>query len=66
MQIVDAQGLPVRTANVQATRSQSVLEGITPNDRDRAWYDMTKAAMADFDKQMEAEIRNNFGIYFNQ
>ena len=66
VQIVDPQGLPVRTANVQASRSQSVLEGITPNDRDRAWYDMTKAAMADFDAQMENEIRNNFGIYYNQ
>jgi hypothetical protein len=66
VQIVDAQGLPVRTANVQAQRSQSVLEGITPNDRDRTWYDMTKAAMADFDSQMENEIRNNFGIYYNQ
>jgi len=66
VQIVDAQGLPVRTANVQAQRSQSVLENITPNDRDRTWYDMTKAAMADFDTQMENEIRNNFGIYYNQ
>jgi len=66
VQIVDAQGLPVRTANVQAQRSQSVLEGITPNDRDRTWYDMTKAAMADFDAQMENEIRNNFGVYYNQ
>jgi hypothetical protein len=66
VQILDGQGLPVRTANVQTTRSQSVLEGITPNDRDRIWYEMTKAAMADFDKQMEAEIRNNFGIYYDQ
>ncbi|HZT50302.1 MAG TPA: hypothetical protein VFA22_00125 [Stellaceae bacterium] len=66
VQIVDAQGLPVRVANVQTSRSQSVLEGITPNDRDRAWYDMTKAAMADFDKQMDSEIRNNFGIYYDQ
>jgi hypothetical protein len=66
VQIVDAQGVAVRIANVQTTRSQSVLEGITPNDRDRAWYDMEKAAMADFDKQMDAEIRNNFGTYYNQ
>jgi hypothetical protein len=66
LQIVDAQGLPLRTANVTATRSQSVLEGITPNERDHAWYDMTNAVMQDFDRQMESEIRNNFGQYYNQ
>ncbi|HUZ71393.1 MAG TPA: hypothetical protein VMU87_00280 [Stellaceae bacterium] len=66
VEIVDANGLPVRTANVTVTRSQSLLQGVTPNQRDQAWYDMTKAAMADFDKQMETEIRNNFGIYYNQ
>lgn len=66
VEIVDANGLPVRTANVTVTRSQSVLQGITPNQRDQAWYDMTTAAMADFDRQMETEIRNNFGMYYNQ
>ncbi len=66
IQIVDAQGLPLRTASVTTTRSQSVLEGITPNERDRAWYDMTKAVMADFNGQMVTEIRNNFGQYYNQ
>jgi hypothetical protein len=48
---------------VQTARSQSVLVGITPTERDRAWYDMTRAAMADFDRQMETEIRNNFGNF---
>ena len=56
-------GLDVHTANVTTTRSQSLLQGITPNQRDQAWYDMTKAAMADFDHQMESEIRNSFGDY---
>ena len=45
-------------------RSQSVLEGITPNERDQTWYDMTKALMADFDQQMSAEISGNLGGYF--
>lgn len=66
VEIVDNQGLPVRTANVTATRSQSVLQGITPNQRDRIWYDITKALMADFDRQMTAEIRTNFTQYYNQ
>ena len=36
---------------------------ITPNQRDQTWYDMTKAMMADFDRQMTAEIQKNFGYY---
>jgi hypothetical protein len=66
VEIVDDRGLPIRTANVSTTRSQSVLEDISPNQRDQAWYDMTKAAMAEFGPQLASEIRDNFGIYYNQ
>lgn len=64
LSIVDDRGQTVRTVTVKATRSQSVLEGITPNDREKTWYDMTKALMADFDHQMEIEIGAHFGGYF--
>lgn len=64
LQIVDERGLPLRTATVKATRSQSVLEGITPNEREKTWYDMTKALMADFDQQMSTEISAHFSGYF--
>jgi hypothetical protein len=63
LQIIDDSGLQVRTAAAKATRSQSVLQDITPNDRDKVWYDMTVAAMADFDQQMISEIRGNFGNF---
>jgi hypothetical protein len=64
LDILDARGLPLRTVTVKVVRSQSVLEGITPNERDQTWYDMTKAIMADFDQQMSAEISANLGGYF--
>lgn len=64
LDILDDRGFPVRTVTVKTARSQSVLEGITPNDREQVWYDMTKGLMADFDKQMTAEISANFGGYF--
>jgi hypothetical protein len=64
LQIVDERGLALRTVTVKAVRSQSVIEGITPNERDQTWYDMTKALMADFDQQMSAEISANLGGYF--
>jgi len=64
LDIIDERGVPLRSVTVTAVRSQSVLEGITPNERDQTWYDMTKALMADFDKQMSAEISGNFGGFF--
>lgn len=64
LDIVDEHGLPVRTVEVKVTRSQSVLQGITPNDRDKTWYEMTKGLMADFDQQMSAQISAHFGGYF--
>lgn len=64
LDIIDDHGVPVRTISVKVTRSQTVLEGITPNERDQTWYDMTKALMADFDAQMSSEISNHFGGYF--
>jgi hypothetical protein len=62
--VIDERGTPVRTVTVKAFRSQTVLEGITPNDREQAWYDMTKALMNDFDRQMSAEVSAHFGGYF--
>ncbi|HEV2546110.1 MAG TPA: hypothetical protein VGU20_02120 [Stellaceae bacterium] len=64
LNIIDDRGTPVRTVTVKAFRSQTVLEGITPNEREQAWYDMTKALMNDFDRQMTTEISAHFGGYF--
>jgi hypothetical protein len=64
LEILDARGFALRTVTVRVVRSQSVIEGITPNERDQTWYDMTKALMADFDQQMSTEISANLGGYF--
>lgn len=64
LNLIDERGTPVRTVTVKAFRSQTVLEGVTPNEREQAWYDMTKALMNDFDRQMSAEISAHFGGYF--
>jgi hypothetical protein len=64
LELVDDHGFALRTVSSEATRSQAVLEGITPNERDQTWYDMTKALMSDFNQRMSSEIRANFGGYF--
>lgn len=58
--IIDSTGLVIRTATARASRSQSVAENISPDQREQTWYDMTKDIMAGFDRQMETEIRNHF------
>ena len=58
--IVDPTGAVLRTATVRATRSRSVAENISPDQREQTWYDMTKETMVAFDRQMESEIRNHF------
>ena len=63
LDLIDARGLVVRTVGVTAIRSQSITDDTSPNKRDQIWYDMLKAAMTDFNRQMESEIRQNFGAY---
>jgi len=58
--IIDSSGLVVRTATAHASRSQTVAENISPDQREQTWYDMNKDIMAQFDRQMENEIRTHF------
>jgi hypothetical protein len=61
--LVDERGFPERTVTAKATRSQSVAEGITANQRDQAWYDMTRGMMSSLDRELERQIRANFTFY---
>ena len=64
LDIMDNTGRTVRTANVTSTRSQSILNNVTPTQREQSWYDMTGDLMVDFDRRMTGEIRNSFGLYY--
>ncbi len=61
--LLNERGFPERTVTAKASRSQSVPEGITPNQRDQAWYDMTRAMMSYLDQELEHQIRDNFTFY---
>jgi hypothetical protein len=41
-----------------ATRSQTVAEDMTLNQREAVWFQMTESAMRELDKKLEAEIRD--------
>lgn len=61
--ILNERGFAERTVTAKATRSQSVAEGITPNQRDQAWYGLTKDLMAELDRELERQMRANFTFY---
>ena len=63
LEILDDHGMALRSVNASSARSHSVLQSATSTDRDQARYDLVKQVMADFDQQMEAQIRDNFGTY---
>jgi hypothetical protein len=63
LEILDSHGMAVRTVHVSATRSQSVLQSATPNDREQVRYDLVKTLMASFDQQIAQQMRDNLGLY---
>ena len=50
LEIRDVHGVKVASAEGHVSRSATVLESASLLDKERLWYDMTKAMMADLDK----------------
>jgi hypothetical protein len=60
--ILGERGFPERSVSAKAQRSTTVKEGITPNEREQIWYELTRQLMDDLDRQLEREMRANFGL----
>lgn len=57
LEVFDANGVPVGSAEGKATRYQTVAEGISLNDRERIWYRLVEDTVLDFSRTMEVAIR---------
>ena len=57
----DDRGGAMRMAEAHAERAVTTVEGTTLDERDRMLYRMEGELMADLDRQLETQIRNNFG-----
>ncbi|PIW26695.1 MAG: hypothetical protein COW30_13725 [Rhodospirillales bacterium CG15_BIG_FIL_POST_REV_8_21_14_020_66_15] len=57
LEIIDARGRRVGHAAARATRTQTTPEDVNLNDLHRTWFDMMEAALKDFDREMEANMR---------
>lgn len=58
VQVLDARHLPVGDVVARATRSRSVPEGITVNERDRVMFEISEAMIRDVDNQMDGLIKS--------
>lgn len=63
LELFDAQGAPLRSVRVTATRSRSVLQSASADDRARARYELVRHLMDDFDRQAQSRIAATFGPY---
>ena len=63
LEILDTSGVSVRSIRVTASRSRSVLQSATANDRDRVRYEEVRDLMAEFDSQAQTRITAGFGPY---
>lgn len=57
IEIFDAGGQRVGHAAARATRNQTMPEDATLNDLHKAWFAMMEAALKDFDREMETNMR---------
>lgn len=57
VEIRDARQMLIADAAARATRSRTVPEGITINERDRALYEISESLIKDIDQQMDQLIK---------
>jgi hypothetical protein len=61
IQMLDDHQFVIAEASAQATRSRTLPEGITLNERDQILYDMVKDMMAEFDTAISPKIQDTLG-----
>jgi len=63
LDVVDENGVVVRSATATATRDRSVAEDITLNDRDQVWYEMSQDLSHSADQVLEQYVDASFYPY---
>lgn len=54
------------TASAWASRSRTVPEGITINDREKLWFEIVESLMNDLNSELDRQIRANLGQFLVQ
>lgn len=58
VQILDERHLPIADVVARATRTRSVPEGVSLNERDQVLFDITESLVRDVDSQMDGLVRS--------
>ena len=61
LEIFGADGIRKGFASARVTRSRTVAEDISLNDREKMWFGLTEALMKNFNTEMENNIRSHLG-----
>jgi hypothetical protein len=63
LDLYGADGRILGNAEAQASRTQTIAENASLNDRQRLWYTLVEATANDFASSMETAIRQNLAVY---
>lgn len=61
IEIVRPDGYVEAYVSAKSTQSRTVLENASQSDKDRVWYDLTRALANDIDRELSKQISANFG-----
>lgn len=61
LEVSDGTGKKRATASARASRSVSVREDITLNDREKTWFDTVDLLTKDFNREIDISIRRHMG-----
>ncbi len=61
LEILDARGYRTGYANARVSRTRTMAEDATLNERDRLWFELTEALLNDFNTEIEKNIRQFLG-----
>jgi hypothetical protein len=63
LELLDTTGAALRSARVTVSRSATVLQSASANERARTRYNLVREMMSDFDRQAQQRIISGFGQY---
>ncbi|MDP6788700.1 MAG: hypothetical protein QGI13_16440 [Rhodospirillales bacterium] len=61
LEIVDERGFRKGFSSARVSRTRTLAEDATLNERDKAWFELTEALMNDFNTEMEKNVRQYLG-----
>lgn len=66
LELLDPAGIALRSARITVSRSATVLQSASANERARVRYNLVRDMMADFDRQAQERVGGGFGQYLLQ